>query len=150
MRATSTHRAPASRGVHPLGLPKRQAFTFLEVLLAAAMIAVLCSVAGQLMVNMKRQTRLTEQQALALRTIDNSMEQLTALPWEEINDDAIAALQLPAAVQDRWPSAALTGKLTTSTDPVEAKRISLSLTLAPDARARPASLTTWIYRRPRT
>lgn len=137
------HNRSASRGVPAPG------FTLLEVVLAATMLAVLFSIAGQLIVQLKRQTRLAEQHALALRTVENSMEELTALPWDEVDDDSIAALTLPAAVRDRWPEAALTGSVVASSDPVEAKRISLRLSLAPEARARSASLTTWIYRRPR-
>lgn len=150
MRTTRPNYPQASRGVHPLGLPQRQAFTFLEVLLAAAMIAVLFSIAGQLIVSMKRQTRLVEQQALALRIVENALEELTAKPWDEVNDAAIASLKLPAAVRDRWPGATLTGRIVPSTDPVEAKQVSLSLALPPDARRHPATLTTWIYRRPRS
>ena len=146
MRTTPFHHRQASRGVPA---PGPSGFTFLEVLLAAAMLAVLFSVVGQLIVNMKRQTRLVEHQALALITIENSMENLTALPWDEIDDATIATLPLPAGVLDRWPDAKLTGSVTSSSDPVEAKRIALSLSLSPESRTRPTSLTTWIYRRPR-
>ena len=142
------HKQKASRGVPAPG-PRRAAFSLLEVILAAAMLAVLFSIAGQMIVNMKRQTRLAERHSLALRTIENSMEELTATPWDKIDDAAIAALPLPEAVRRRWPDATLTGSVTPSSDPVEAKRISLSLSLSPEARSRPATLTTWIYRRPR-
>ncbi|MBA3480388.1 MAG: type II secretion system protein [Pirellulales bacterium] len=131
------------------GSPSPPGFTFLEVILAAAMLAVLFAITGQLIVNMKRQTRLAERHSLALRTIENSMEELTAMPWDKLDDATIAALELPAAVRDRWPDAALAGSVTASSDPVEAKRISLTLSLSPEARTRPASLTTWIFRRPR-
>jgi hypothetical protein len=49
-------------------------------------------------------------------------------------------------VRRRWPQAALTGQVTTSTDPVEAKQVTLSLSLGDDAPAAPVSLTTWVYR----
>jgi prepilin-type N-terminal cleavage/methylation domain-containing protein len=145
----STHHHQKQSGGVPAPDPRRAGFSLLEVILAAAMLAVLFSIAGQMIVNMKRQTRLAERHSLARRTIENSMEELTATPWENIDDAAIAALPLPAAVRQRWPDAALMGSVTPSSDPVEAKRISLSLSLSPEARTRPASLTTWIYRIPR-
>lgn len=152
MTAAVPHHRKASRGVPAAGaldFPPPAGFTLLEVILAAAMLAVLFAIVGQLIVNMKRQTGLAERHALALRTTENAMEEVTALPWDKIDDRTVLALPLPDAVRQRWPDAEFSGSVTASSDPVEAKRILLNLSLAPESRIRPATLTTWIYRKPR-
>ena len=128
--------------------PDPSGFTFLEVILAAAMLAVLFSIAGQLIVNMKRQTRLVERHSLALhdRELDGRASRNAVGQDRRRGNRSFAAARRGARC---WPDAALTGSVTPSSDPVEAKRISLSLSLSPEARTHPASLTTWIYRRPR-
>lgn len=129
-------------------LDTRSGFTVLEVVFSTAMLAVLVSLIGQTVVLMNRQTQLAEHHALALQTVENLMEELTALSWDQINEEAVADLTMPASMRGRWPKAALSGRITTTLEPVEAKQLSLRLSLAPDSPTRSAALTTWIYRDP--
>jgi prepilin-type N-terminal cleavage/methylation domain-containing protein len=127
---------------------KRRGFTFVEVIVAAAMLAVLLSLAGQMLVQARRHSRIAEQRGLALRTVENALEELTAKPWDEINDAALAQLAVPASLARRWPQAAFTGAVAESDQPVASKRLTLQLQLAPSQPALSAKLTTWIYRTP--
>jgi prepilin-type N-terminal cleavage/methylation domain-containing protein len=127
----------------------RRGFTFLEVVVATAMLAVLLATAGQLVVLVKRHARTAEHQATALRTAENCLEEITNRPWGEITEDAVAATLLPASIRRSWPKAALIGSVKTSSEPLEAKQVSIRLTLNPDARAPEVKLTSWVYRVPR-
>lgn len=113
------------------------------------MIVVLLATLGQLVVLVKRHVRSSDDHALALRTVENCLEAVAHRPWDEIIDGPDAAPDLPAAVTELWPQAALTLAVAPSSDPVESKRVSLELRLSPEARAPGASLTTWLYRAPR-
>jgi len=127
---------------------RRRGFTFLEVVVATAMLAVLLATAGQLVVLVNRHARTAEHQATALRTAENCLEEITNRPWDEINEDSVAAIGLPANIRQSWPKAALTGTVKTSSEPLEAKQVSIRLTLNPDARAPQVKLTAWVYRVP--
>jgi hypothetical protein len=126
----------------------RRAFTFIEVIASGAMLAVLLATVGQLIVSIKRNNRAVEHRAMALCTLENSMEEICNLPWHQIDDDAIASVELPKDMQQRWPQAKLAGDVVSSTDPLDAKRISLRLSLGAEPRPHATRLTTWVYRMP--
>lgn len=127
---------------------RRSGFTFAEVLIAVAMLAVLLSLAGQMLFQARRNSRIAEQRALALRTVENCLEKLTAQPWEQVSDETIAQLKLPASLISRWPDAKLSGDVKEQAEPASAKRVSLQLQLTPNQPALAAKLTTWIFRAP--
>lgn len=127
---------------------RHRGFTFIEVVIATAMLAVLLAMIGQLVVLVKRHARTAEQHATALRIVENCLDEIANLPWDEINDERIASMTFSKGVRERWPQAELSGNVDSSSDPVEAKRVSLSLAMNPDSRAPSAKLTTWVYRTP--
>jgi hypothetical protein len=127
---------------------RRLAFTFIEVAVSAAMVAVLLVLIGQLLVLLKRHSQAAERHAVAMQTVENSLEEFTALPWNEIDDSHLAELKLPESIVKRWPSAKLSGEVSASTDPTPAKRIVLKLTLNPELSAPTARLATWVFQTP--
>jgi hypothetical protein len=78
--------------------------------------------------------------------VENSLEEFTARPWNEIDTAHIAELKLPESIVKRWPNAKLSGAVTESAEPTPAKRIMLKLTLNPEIDAPPARLATWAFR----
>ncbi len=118
----------------------------LEVLVGVMMATVLLTVLGQMLVAMRQSSRRAEERALMLRAVENALEEFTAAPWAAIDDPSAAKLQLSSEVRGRWPEAALSCRVTASSDPVEAKQVTLSLSLAPDSPQRPVSLTTWVFK----
>jgi prepilin-type N-terminal cleavage/methylation domain-containing protein len=126
----------------------RHGFTFIEVIAAAAMLAALFALASQMLVQAQRHSRVVEQRALALRTVENGLEELTARPWDEINNGAITRLALPQPLARQWPQARFSGSVEELADPAPTKRLSLQLALTPNQPALSAKLTTWIYRAP--
>ena len=131
-----------------LPLRTRPGFTLVEVIAAAAMLAVLLVLAGQMLAQARRNSRIAEQRALALRTVENGLEELTARPWNEVTDEAISQLVLPPRLTRRWPQATLSGSVEELSDPAPAKRLSLQVQLTPTQPVLAAKLTTWIYRAP--
>lgn len=127
---------------------RRPGFTFAEVLIAVALLAVLLSLAGQMLFQARRNSRIAEQRAYALRMVENSLEELTAQPWDQVHDDALAQLKLPESLLRRWPDAKISGDVEEQNEPVPAKRISVQLQLTPNQPALAAKLTTWIFRAP--
>jgi hypothetical protein len=126
----------------------RPAFTFIEVAVSAAMVAVLLVLIGQLLVLLKRHSQAAERHAIAMQTVENSLEEFTSLPWNEIDAAHLAELKLPESIVKRWPNAKLSGEVSASTEPTPAKRIVLKLTLNPELSAPPARLATWVFQTP--
>jgi prepilin-type N-terminal cleavage/methylation domain-containing protein len=132
--------------VLPARPERRRGFTFVEILAASAMLAVLLGLMAQIMAQSKRQVAAIERNAKALVVLENAMELATALPWDDVDDELAAKLPIADDLTQRWPGAELACKVTESSDPVPSKQI--TLTLRTSAAARPATLTTWIYRTP--
>lgn len=127
-------------------LAARRGFTMIEVAAGTAMLAVLLTLIGQMLVAMRQNSRRAEDRALVLQAVDNALEELVAAPWEEIDEASVVRLRLPDEVRRRWATAKLSGKVTALTDPVESKQLTLSLSLGSDSPMTPVSLTTWVYR----
>ena len=128
---------------------RSRGFTFVEVVVAAAMLAVLLGLGGRMLVQARVNARMVEHRELALRTVGNALEELAAGRWDAIDEGAIDELSLPESLSRRWPEARLTGSVEEVGEPVEAKRLSLTLRLTPRQPALAATLTTWVYRAPR-
>jgi prepilin-type N-terminal cleavage/methylation domain-containing protein len=124
---------------------RRRGFTFVEVLIAAAMLAVLLGFAGQLLVQARRNARMVDQRALALRTVENALEELSARPWREIDEASIKQFPLPSSLVRRWPQAKFTGAVVEEREPERGKRLSVELRLSPNQPALAAKLTAWVY-----
>ena len=126
----------------------RPAFTFIEVAVSVAMVAVLLVLIGQLLVLLKRHSQAAERHAVAMQTVENSLEEFTSFPWNEIDVAHLTELKLPESITTRWPQARLSGEVSASTDPTPAKRIVLKLTLHPELSAPTARLATWVFQTP--
>jgi hypothetical protein len=112
------------------------------------MLAVLLATVGQLIVSIKRNNRALEHHAVAMRTVENCLEEICNLPWDEIDSDAVASMKLSDNLLRLWPEAKVTGNVELLTEPLQAKRLALRLSLSDNPRAKAARLTTWIYREP--
>jgi type II secretory pathway pseudopilin PulG len=121
--------------------------TLLEVIVGTALLATILSVTAQSIVQLKRHRRSMDKRAVAVSILENSLEAVTAQSWERIDDQAVAAIQLPASVVQRWPSAKIMGAVSIVSKPVTGKRVTLTVTLDAASAERPLSLTTWVFRR---
>lgn len=126
---------------------KHCGFTIVEVAAGTAMLAVLLTLVGQMLVATRHSARVADQSARWLQVVDNALEEFVAAPWAEIDQESVAKLKLSDDVRRRWPLARLSGTVTASTEPLEAKQVTLRLSLGSDSPDRPVSLTTWVYRK---
>jgi Tfp pilus assembly protein PilE len=120
--------------------------TLLEVSAGAALLAVLLGLLAQMFVQVRQHSRRAEDRAAMLRVVENLLEECTAAPWAAINDDALAALELPDEAVRHWPEARLIGRVAASTDGAESKQVTLTLSPGPKSRDRSVSLTAWIFK----
>src|SRR5262249_21620480 len=127
---------------------RRCGFTLVEVAVCASMLVMLFTMVGEMIVQMRRHARANEEQAALLRTVENALEELTARPWGEIDEAAIAAIKLSDEAERRWPVARLTGQVRNSNDPAPAKRVTLSLSTGSASMASSLKLTTWVFQTP--
>jgi Tfp pilus assembly protein PilV len=125
----------------------RGGFTVLEILVASAMLMLLLAMSAQALVQVRRFQRKADERVAAVELLENALEELTSKPWDEINDQAIGSLKLPADVVERWPDMRISGSVSTTAEPVEGKRIMLSLESGASNSRRAPSLTTWVYRK---
>jgi len=128
---------------------RARAFTLVEVIAVTAMLGVVLGLTAQVLGTVNRHAQAAQHQAIALRTLENCLERITNLPWEDLEPAAIEAARLPDDVRGRWPKAKLTGGVKLVERPLEAKQITLRLSLTGAPRSRAARLTTWVYRTPR-
>ena len=128
------------------GKHRAAGMSLLEVSAGAALLAVLLGLLAQMFVQVRQHSRRAEDRAAMLRVVENLLEECTAAPWAAINDDALAALELPEEVNRHWPLARLTGRVAASTDGAAAKQVTLTLSPDPSSRGRSVSLTTWVFK----
>jgi prepilin-type N-terminal cleavage/methylation domain-containing protein len=128
---------------------RRRAFTLLEVVAVTALLGTVLGMAVQMLGVVNRHVHAAEHQAIALRTVENCLERMASLPWDELKTAAIQPALLPDDIVALWPQAKLSGEVTVLDEPLVAKRITLRLSLSEAPRARVARLTTWVYRQPR-
>ncbi len=125
----------------------RGGFTVLEVIVAAGMLMLLLAVSAQALIQVRRFQKKTDERVAATEALENALEEIASKPWDEINDQAIGSLKLPAEMIERWPEMKLSGSVSAVSEPVEGKRITLSVTAGATPPGRAPSLTTWVYRK---
>ncbi len=134
----------------------RRAVTIIEVLAAFVLVAAATTVCLNLLVGRAAQRRAIQDQQTALQEAANLMERLSALPWDELGDEAAAKARLSDAARQALPDAKLEVRLTQPPDkPAEApsdepaaKRITIVIQTEDNRgnRRRPVRLVSWRYR----
>ena len=126
-----------------------RAFTLVEVIAVTAMLGIVLALSAQVLGAVTRYARAAEHHAVALRTLENCLEQITNLPWDELEPAAIETMSLPDDLRSCWPQAQLEGEVKLADGPLQGKQITLRLSLTGAPRSREARLTAWVYRTPR-
>lgn len=125
--------------------------TLLETVVAAAMLTGIMTVCLQMLGVVAAQHRVIEKRQMAIREAANAMERLSAMPWDELTTETLQdeKLKLSDAASRRLTGAELTVDVTESSDPVDAKRIALSIRWKDRAGqfVQPVKLTAWRVRR---
>ncbi|MEE8451060.1 MAG: hypothetical protein V3R99_04065 [Thermoguttaceae bacterium] len=126
----------------------RRAMTLLETIVAAAMLTGIMTVCLQMLSVVAAQHRVTEARQMAIREAANTMERLSAMPWDELATETLQSEKLSELATQRLTGAELTIDITESSDPLDAKRIALSIRWKDRAGqfVRPVKLTAWRVR----
>jgi len=85
----------------------------------------------------------------ALTEAQNTLERVSALPWESLDETGLAPLKLDEATAARLPEGRLNVAVKQVEGPPPAKRVTVTLLWKNRAGAdeAPVRLTTWIYRK---
>jgi type II secretory pathway pseudopilin PulG len=139
--------SPVARNAHGSRLSIRRAMSLLELTVAAALLAALMTVSVQMIRALGSQQRSVERRALAIRTVQALVEQISNTPWEELTTESVERIEIPSMVTGHLPNPKLTIAVDDEQDPVAAKRVTVELQWSgPSGQpAGPARLTTWVF-----
>jgi len=127
----------------------RRAMTVVETIVAAAMLTGMLAVCLQMLGAVAARHRTTETRQLAIREAANLMERISAIPWDELSPETVDRVELSESASRRLTGAELTVDVAESTDPIEQRRITLSIRWKDRSGefVRPVKLTAWRARR---
>lgn len=131
---------------------RRAGFTLFELTIAAILLAAVMVTAIPTLAWIVRVRHAAERQQVATLGVGNLMERVTALAWDEITPEALAAIALPESLARQLPAADLKISVVSTSETPEAKRVSIELrwqetpagSLSP-----PVRLAAWVYRQRR-
>ena len=127
--------------------PLRRAFTLLEVIIAAAMLAVLLTASVQMLRALSIHQRASERRAVALEAVQAVADQVANFPWEQLTAESAKKVTIPKQLAGYLPGAKLSVSLDKEPTPTESRRIHIDLTWngADGQAVAPVRLTSWAF-----
>jgi hypothetical protein len=134
--------------IRRLRRPRHSGVTLIEVSVSILLVAALGSLLAQALVSRAGQQRSIEHRELAVVEAGNLMEQMTALPWNDLTQERLAQFTLSDNLRRAIPAAKLDVAIEPAAEKPEARRISISIDYpGPGGQpARATRLTSWVYR----
>lgn len=109
------------------GRPPRAAFTLVEIVAAAGLLAVLIVLVAELgYLSMRERTRGVARQ-LALEQAGNVLEAARACPWGELTPEWAAAQRLPDALKPQLPDGQLLVQVEPEKERPQTKRVTVEV-----------------------
>ncbi|MBN1588147.1 MAG: prepilin-type N-terminal cleavage/methylation domain-containing protein [Pirellulales bacterium] len=127
---------------------KRRGFTVLEMMVAAALLAVAATLCLQMVMLDTATRRAAAQRRLATREAANLVERLMARPRDQLTRETAEALELSPEAVEKLPEARLAVEFDESADDgPSATRLTLTLTWQGRSgqTVRPVRLVAWHY-----
>jgi Tfp pilus assembly protein PilE len=127
-------------------------FVIVELIAAAAIVAVLLSVTLELFRVSMTQQRLAAHRQAALQEAANLMERLASQPWDDLTTEGVKGLRLSDETSRAVPDATLAIEIGQPQGEPAAKQITVNINLneLPGVPARPMQLVAWKHRQPKT
>ncbi|MEN1678125.1 MAG: hypothetical protein AAGJ46_00920 [Planctomycetota bacterium] len=127
----------------------RRGGTIVELIAAAAILAVVTAAVGRAAVAQKRQSLRMAREAAALAELPNLMEELQRRPWRELTADA-APPEVDRRVETLLPECQVGVEIKATETGPTGKRLRVSLSWLTDAGAarQERSLVAWVYTQP--
>ena len=128
----------------------RRGYMLMETMAGAAILAVLITVCLQMFASVSVSRRASERRAMALQEAANTIERISALPWDQITIENLTAMKLAPSAQEHLAGATLKLLLR----PIEtipfAKQVQVEITWQNDAGGMdaPVRLNYWFYPQP--
>jgi hypothetical protein len=126
----------------------RRGSLLIEILACGALLGVALTTVVPTLRWVLLQRKLTDQREAAMLEVDNLMERVTAVDWDDLTTDRVATFHLSDAIAAQLPESRLA--ITVEPDPDEAVakivRIDLTWDFGPGRPAPPVRLATWVYR----
>ena len=128
-------------------VPRRRAFTLLEVIVAAAMLAVLLTTSVQMLRALSIHQRASERRAVALEAAEAVADQVANIPWDQLTAESAKKVTIPKPLDDYLLGAKLSVSLDEEAAPTPSRRLHIDLTWnGPDGQAvAPVRLTSWVF-----
>jgi hypothetical protein len=125
----------------------RRAFTLLEVVIAAGMLAMLLTTSVQMLRALSLYQRGSERRAIALQAVQAVSDQIANTPWDQLTTESAKKATIPKQLDSYLPAAKLSISLEDETTPTASRRIHVDLTWnGPDGQSlAPVRLTTWAF-----
>jgi type II secretory pathway pseudopilin PulG len=130
----------------------RRAFSLLELTVASVLIGGLMLSVVPTLAWIVRERQAADRQQAAAFAVGNLMERVTALAFDDLTDERLAAIALPESIAKQLPEAALKIMVQSHPESPDARRISIELSwlATSSTRAAPVKLAAWVYRNERS
>jgi type II secretory pathway pseudopilin PulG len=124
-----------------------RAFTLLEVVIAAGMLAMLLTTSVQMLRALSVYQRGSERRAVALEAIQAVSDQVANIPWDQLSGESAKKVTIPKQLDSYLPGAKLSVSLEDEATPTSSRRIHVDLTWnGPDGQSTaPVHLTSWVF-----
>ncbi len=128
----------------------RRAVALMEVIAAAALLAVLATVCLRMFAFSALERRTAQRRAVAMQEVANTVERVAALPWAQITSERLAQIELSPNVQQILPGGALKLSVEPSATgpPARKVRVEITWTNAAGGVDAPVRLAYWAFPRP--
>jgi Tfp pilus assembly protein PilV len=126
----------------------RRAFTMVEVTVTALMLAIAMTLTLKLLGWVIAERRALDRRTVAIQEVANQMERVSAIPWNDLDSNAVAKSTLSPSARDSLPGAELALDVDAKSS-ADAKRITIALrwrTRAGNWDA-PVRLSAWQFQR---
>lgn len=124
-----------------------RAFTLLEVIIAAGMLAVLLTTSVRMLRALSIYQRGSERRATALEAVQAVSDQIANTPWDQLTAESAKKATIPKQLDNFLPGAKLSASLEDEPTPTASRRIHVELTWnGPDGQSSaPVRLTSWVF-----
>src|SRR4051812_18349471 len=125
----------------------RGAFTLLEVVIAAGMLAMLLTTSVQMLRALSIYQRGSEHRAVALEAVQAVSDQIANTPWDQLTAESAKKVTIPKQLESYLPGAKLSVSLENEATPTASRRIYVDLSWkGPDGQlSAPVRLTSWVF-----
>lgn len=127
---------------------RRAGLMMTELVVAMILLAICMTILGPGVGWSFKQRKLGWQRQIAQLELQNQLEMLSAIPWEELTTEKLKRLAISSETSLQLPDAVMSGELNDVSDPIDSRvvRLTLSWTTFNGTQVRPVELSTVIHR----